>query len=101
MILYLLHEYTEKYYPNYPMGKKFARTVILGFIVYYLIYFVVPLYFVDNRERIQHFTRWLILIDALASSVFYGGFLNGLSWWGTGKKLVENRIWSKRFHSNR
>lgn len=79
---YLLHEYAERYHSNYPIGKKFARTVILGFIFYYITYFIVPLYFPQSYTyRVQHFLRYLIVIDIIASSIFYGGVLNGLSFW--------------------
>jgi hypothetical protein len=86
-VFYLLHEYTERYYPNSSLGKKFARTAILGFIIYYMLYFIAPLYYVGYASRIQHFLRYLIVVDSLASSVFYGGMLNSISFWSTGKSL--------------
>lgn len=88
-IFYLLHEYTERYHPDYPIGKKFARTIILGFIFYYIAYFLMPLYFVGFGPRIQHFLKYLIIVDIMSSSIFYGGMLNSLSFWSTGKKINE------------
>jgi hypothetical protein len=86
-IFYLLHEYTERYHPTFSLGKKFARTAILGFIIYYMLYFIVPLYYTQYAHRIQHFLRYLIVVDILASSIFYGGMLNSISFWSTGKSL--------------
>jgi hypothetical protein len=90
-IFYLLHEYTERYHPDYPLGKKFARTIILGFIFYYIAYFLMPLYFVGFGPRIQHFLKYLIIVDIMSSSIFYGGILNSLSFWSTGKQMDEFR----------
>ena len=88
---YLLHEYADRYHSNYPLGKKFARTVILGFIFYYLVYFVLPLYIPPNfSDRFQHFIKYLIVVDIIASSIFYGGVLNGISFWSRGAPIVAD-----------
>lgn len=86
-LFYLLHEYTERYHPDFTLGKKFARTVILGFVFYYVIYFILPLYVPMDVHRLQHFIRYLIVVDVLASSIFYGGMLNSISFWSTGKTV--------------
>ena len=41
---------------------------------------------VGHKDRIQHFLKYLIVIDILGSSIFYGGVLNSLSFWSTGEK---------------
>lgn len=84
-LFYLLHEYADRYHSDYPLGRKFARTVILGSIFYYLLYFVLPLYLPPNySSQLQHFLRYFIIVDIVASSIFYGGVLNGLSFWSRG-----------------
>lgn len=90
-IFYLLHEYTERYHPDFPIGKKFARTAILGFIFYYILYFILPLWepLKGKRDRIQHFLKYMVVVDIMASSIFYGGFLNSVSFWSTGKSVKE------------
>ena len=90
-VFYLLHEYTERYHPDFTLGKKFARTVILGFIFYYILYFIVPNYIDSNyANRMRHFIRYLIVIDLIASSIFYGGVLNGISFWTRGAPVVAD-----------
>lgn len=89
---YLLHEYTERYHPDFSLGKKFARTAILGFIFYYIVYFIVPNYIPERSSRIQHFLRYLIVVDILASSIFYGGMLNSISFWSTGRPVIQPLI---------
>lgn len=84
-LFYLLHEYTNRYYPDFSLGKKFARITILGFILYYIAYFIAPLYFTNYADRIQHFIIRLAIVDVIASSIFYGGFFNSVSLWTTGK----------------
>jgi hypothetical protein len=86
-VFYILNEYSERYHPNISLGKKFARTVILGFIFYYLLYFILPLWIPERSSRIQHFLRYLIVVDIISSSIFYGGMLNSISFWSTGKTI--------------
>ena len=92
MIFYLLHEYVDRYHRNdFSLGKKFARTAILGFIIYYVLYFIIPLYIPQNLVyRAQHFLRYAIVVDILASSIFYGGMLNSISFWSTGTRLPSS-----------
>jgi len=96
MIFYLLHEYTDLCHPDYPLGKKFARTAILGFIIYYVLYFVIPLYAGSFAPRLQHFLKYLVIIDILASSIFYGGIFNSLSFWSTGETVAWSTLSDKR-----
>ena len=88
-VFYLFHEHFS--IPG-DLGKTFARTAIIGMIVYYVLYFIVPLY-VGVSEYIvfrwQHFLRRLIFVDILASSIFYGGLIGSIAFWSTGPEHSE------------
>ena len=84
MIIYLLHEIYDRWYPDnyndpYQLAKKFARIAIISFIFYYVFYFSFP---IDSGYR--HFLGRMIYVDVFASVVFYGGLLKFLGYWTTG-----------------
>ena len=64
--------------PNIDIGKRFARVLILGFIVYYIIWFGIISCFNRYQYRLRHFFKCLIYLDIIATCVFYGGIFNSI-----------------------
>lgn len=76
-IFYILHEIHETMFPNVSKGKEFARVLIIGFLIYYVIYFSAPI-----SSRVRHFFERIVFVDIIASTIFYGGMMKYIRFFG-------------------
>lgn len=90
-VFYLLHEYYEKYNSDINIGKRFARITIIGFIIYYILYFSQPLDWYYTRKFVWN----LIKIDIIASSIFYGGIFGLGEYCSVGTQHIKTQAIKK------